>query len=83
MNATYLGDGVYVSFDGYQIWLDTRAQFPVNRIALEPEVYRGAFADTSRSCTRMMISAPYSPACGAKRKTSTVICGPHSGEQLM
>ena len=36
----YLGDGVYASFDGYQIWLDTRAQHPVNRIALEPSVYR-------------------------------------------
>lgn len=36
----YLGDGVYVSFDGYHIWLDTRAQTPVNRIALEPIVYQ-------------------------------------------
>lgn len=36
MNDQYLGDGVYVSFDGYQIWLDTRAQDPVNRIALDP-----------------------------------------------
>ncbi len=39
-NERYLGDGVYASFDGYQIWLDTRAQFPVNRIALEPSVYQ-------------------------------------------
>ena len=34
----YLGDGVYASFDGYQFWLDTRAQLPINRIALEPMV---------------------------------------------
>lgn len=34
----YLGDGVYASFDGYHIWLDTRAQIPINRIALEPSV---------------------------------------------
>ena len=34
----YLGDGVYASFDGYQIWVDTRAQEPVSRIALEPGV---------------------------------------------
>lgn len=34
----YLGDGVYASYDGYHIWLDTRAQEPVNRIALEPQV---------------------------------------------
>jgi hypothetical protein len=38
-NETYLGDGVYASFDGFQIWLDTRAQHPVNRIALEQQVY--------------------------------------------
>ena len=35
MKDVYLGDGVYASFDGYQIWLDTRAQEPVNRIALD------------------------------------------------
>jgi hypothetical protein len=34
----YLGDGVYASFDGYQIWLDTRGQHPKNSIALEPSV---------------------------------------------
>lgn len=34
----YLGDGVYASFDGYSIWLDTRAQETVHRICLEPEV---------------------------------------------
>ena len=35
---TYLGDGVYATFDGYLIWLDTRAQEPINRIALDPAV---------------------------------------------
>ncbi len=34
----YIGDGVYASFDGYHLWLDTRAQEPVNRIALEEPV---------------------------------------------
>lgn len=34
----YLGGGVYVSFDGYHLWLDTRAHVPVHRIALEPAV---------------------------------------------
>jgi hypothetical protein len=34
----YLGDGVYASFDGYQIWL--AANHPDNRvIALEPMVF--------------------------------------------
>jgi hypothetical protein len=36
----YLSDGVYASFDGYLVWLDTRAQKPINRIALGPEVLR-------------------------------------------
>lgn len=36
----YLGDGVYASWDGYHIILDTRAQYPVQRIALDPSVYR-------------------------------------------
>lgn len=34
---TYLGDGVYASYDGYQIWLDLRAQDSTTRIALEPQ----------------------------------------------
>lgn len=38
--ATYLGDGVYATFDGYQIVLDLRGQEnpPTTRIALEPAV---------------------------------------------
>jgi hypothetical protein len=35
---TYLGDAVYASFDGYQIWLRT-ADGQDMRIALEPSVY--------------------------------------------
>lgn len=36
---TYLGDGVYASFDGYQIWVHTERDTDVwNSIALEPEV---------------------------------------------
>ena len=41
---TYLGDGVYATTDGYHIWLDTRAQEPVHRIALEPEVFNALVA---------------------------------------
>jgi len=34
----YLGDGVYASFDGYQIWL--AANHHTNKVvALEPEVF--------------------------------------------
>lgn len=32
----YLGDGVYASFDGFQIWLATQQGA---RIAIEPEVF--------------------------------------------
>lgn len=39
MKEQHLGDGVYASFDGYHIWLDTRAQSPINRIALDPATY--------------------------------------------
>lgn len=36
----YIGDGVYVSFDGYHIWLTVeRGDEGQARIALEPEVF--------------------------------------------
>lgn len=36
----YIGDGVYASFDGYQIWLRTqRLGNDWHEIALEPSVY--------------------------------------------
>lgn len=38
---TYLGDGVYASFDGYQIWLRT---LEGNRIALESVAYLALLA---------------------------------------
>lgn len=45
IHPQYLGDGVYASFDGFQIWLRTQEG---NEIALEPSVmtalYRYAFA---------------------------------------
>jgi hypothetical protein len=39
---SYLGDGVYASFDGYHVILELRAQpptTPTTRIALEPAVF--------------------------------------------
>jgi hypothetical protein len=42
-NCVYLGDGVYASFDGYQIWL--AANHHENRVvALEPRVLRALIA---------------------------------------
>lgn len=35
--GSYLGDGVYVGFDGFKIWLYTHEG---NRIALEPVVFQ-------------------------------------------
>lgn len=35
---SYLGDGVYASFDGYHITLDLRGQDNHTKIALEPQV---------------------------------------------
>lgn len=36
---TYIGDGVYASFDGYQIWLFTDREDLRHRIALEPGTF--------------------------------------------
>ena len=38
-NEKYLGDAVYASFDGHQIWLRT-GDGNNNRIALEPQVFQ-------------------------------------------
>jgi hypothetical protein len=36
----YLGDGAYVAFDGFALWLTTEDGIrETNRICLEPEVY--------------------------------------------
>ncbi len=37
--STYLGDAVYASFDGYQIWLHLNDHRSPGLIALEPAVY--------------------------------------------
>ena len=39
-NKAYLGDGVYIAFDGYTLKLTTENGISVtNEICLEPEVY--------------------------------------------
>lgn len=39
--ATYLGDGVYARFDGYQTWIFTSNGVTISEpIALEPEVLK-------------------------------------------
>jgi len=40
-DKTYLGDGCYVSFDGFSLWLTTEDGISVqNTVCLEPQVYR-------------------------------------------
>ena len=38
-NEVYIGDGVYVTYDGWQIWLRTTREEGDHQIALEPETY--------------------------------------------
>ena len=39
--ADYIGDGVYVDFDGYSIWLKSNNyDNPTDTIALEPDVFK-------------------------------------------
>lgn len=38
-NKTYLGDGVYVWFDGYQLWIETMREEGIHCIALESPVF--------------------------------------------
>lgn len=40
MKETYLGDGLYASFDGFAIWLRAPRERGDHVVALEPEVYR-------------------------------------------
>lgn len=42
-NEEYIGDGVFVSFDGYQIWLRTPREGGDHVIALEPMVLEYLF----------------------------------------
>lgn len=40
MPPTYLGDAVYASFDGYQIWLHLNDHRSPGLIAIDPGVYQ-------------------------------------------
>lgn len=35
----YIGDGVYVAFDGYQVWLRAERDGMLHEIAIEPAVW--------------------------------------------
>ena len=44
---SYLGDGVYASFDGYQIWLAVN-HHENKQVALEPQVLQALIAYAAR-----------------------------------
>jgi hypothetical protein len=44
---TYLGDGVYASYDGYQIWLAVNHHKNI-QVAIDPKVMRELLAYASR-----------------------------------
>lgn len=46
-NNTYLGDGVYASFDGFQIWLAVN-HHENKQVALEPQVVKKLLAYADR-----------------------------------
>jgi hypothetical protein len=47
--ADYIGDGVYVIFDGYDIWLHANdPNNPTDRICLEPSVLQGLMRFAAR-----------------------------------
>ena len=41
METRYIGDGVYASFDGYQIWLKATRNGQSHEIALDAETFDG------------------------------------------
>ncbi|MBW3783815.1 hypothetical protein GL270_21725 [Aeromonas veronii] len=44
----YLGDGVYASFDGYQMWLRTEGMDGVNEIAIDDQTWAALVAYRNR-----------------------------------
>jgi hypothetical protein len=50
-DETYLGDGLYASFDGEQIWLRAAREGRDRRVALEPSTYR-ALVTFAERCWR-------------------------------
>lgn len=52
VEPSYLGDAVYASFDGYQIWLHLGDHRSPGLIALEPSVY-ASLANYANTIWRM------------------------------
>lgn len=80
LRDAYLGDGVYASFDGQQIWLETRAQTPVNKIALNSETLK-KLRDYEAMVQRFVVERTEPPGkcvkCGAKIGSTEHFCPSH------
>lgn len=55
--AYYIGDGVYVTFDGYQLWVWAERANGWHRVALEPAVLR----ELNDYAQRTMLAEPSFP----------------------
>lgn len=55
MIETYLGDGVYATFDGFHIVLDLRAQDTFTKIALDLDVF-DKLVEFEKQCTRRSVT---------------------------
>ena len=60
-NETYLGDGLYASFDGFRIVLRAPREQGDHVIVLEPAVYRAIVAFAARECGWMERRQPLLP----------------------
>jgi len=70
VQPVYLGDAVYASFDGYQIWLHLNDHRSQGVVALEPSVY----ASLRRFAKRIWANEPKAcPACDGE--SPCLVCG--------
>jgi hypothetical protein len=66
----YLGDGVYATFDGYDLTLDLRGQDDTTRIVLEPQVLEALLRFHSRAA-RIILQAAVPPASSSASTPET------------
>jgi len=80
----YLGDGAYVEFDGFALWLTTEDGIrTTNRICLEPEVYRALTEYVARlkdRAAKWELINPEFPGSGERVRLSG---GPSTGDECL
>ncbi len=60
-NETYLGDGLYASFDGWHVWLRAPRPGGEHRVALEPPVFAALVEFANRVWSPPTDEAPPCP----------------------